>query len=383
MVIESLAARDFRNLGTPGPSGVREFCINLSSGVNILSGGNAQGKTNVVEAVYFCATARSHRTSACRELIRTGAAAAALSCVVAASPEGPIRYSNRLDMTLRSPGRSGFTKAAAVNGLPIGKLGELFGLIYCVIFSPEDLALIKSGPGERRRFLDMELCQVSKIYYYELKQYYTVLKQRNSLLKTLQRGGNKGLAGTLEVWDAQLSDSGVKLINYRQAYIDKINRLAGQIHTDISGETLTAHYRPSVAAGSPAAFAERLYKNHDRDIMSGTTGLGIHKDDVAFTINGMDSRMYGSQGQQRTAALSLKLAELDLIRAEKNENPVLLLDDVFSELDGRRQDALLSAIGGLQTVITCTGAELLHGKIKDAVLFNVQSGQVTQRQESL
>ena len=375
MVLESLLAKGFRNL--KGNDCKRELFIELCNGVNILQGGNAQGKTNFIEAVYFCATARSHRTNTHKELIGFDSDSAFLQAKVASkaieNPEAPI-YHNRIDVLLKQSG-----KGIAVNGLQIDKLGDLFGMLYCVIFSPEDLSLIKSGPGERRRFMDMELCQISKVYYHELKQYYKILKQRNSLLKSLQKGRSANeLDDILFAWDKQLADAGIKIFGYRKEYVEKISAISGGLHKSLAGgEVFSAVYKPSA---NPGDFLERLSKTREKDIFYGATSLGIHKDDITFYVNGLDSRIYSSQGQQRTAALSLKLAEVKIIEEEKNEPPVLLLDDVMSELDKHRQKSLLDTIKGIQTIISCTGVEdILYSKIKgrqDTKLFTVEKGQI-------
>jgi DNA replication and repair protein RecF len=220
--------------------------------------------------------------------------------------------------------------------------------------------------------MDMELCQVSKVYYYELKQYYRILRQRNALLKAMQKNREPG--DTLELWDAQLAESGGRISSLRRSYIDGISRVAAGVHRNICGEEFSAVYRPSVPAGE---FLEKLKRNRETDIRNGSTGMGVHKDDVQFLLNGLDSRIYGSQGQQRTTALSLKLAEVIMIGEEKGEKPLLLLDDVMSELDAARQEHLLSAISGAQTIITCTGTEdLLSGGLGGAVVFDVRDGRV-------
>ena len=347
-----------------------EFKLELSSGINILCGPNAQGKTNIVEAVYFCATAHSHRTGQAREMIGFGQDFAGIQAVIA---RGAGReYRNKVHLVIKNTGRNMVSKQAAVNGVAIGKLTDLLGVLYCVIFSPEDLKLIKSGPSERRRFIDMELCQVNRVYYFELNQYYKILKQRNSLLKSLQKKSEGQLFETLDMWDAQLAERGERITIMRRAYIEGISLLAAKIHAGLCGEELRALYKPSAESGE---LHERLIKNRRRDIHTGITSAGIHKDDVTFLIDGLDSRLYGSQGQQRTAALSLKLAEVELIRREKGENPVLLLDDVMSELDKNRQEQLLACITGIQTLITCTTAENLS-TVKDAAKFTVSGGWV-------
>ncbi|MCL2702554.1 MAG: DNA replication/repair protein RecF [Defluviitaleaceae bacterium] len=368
MWVESVKVNGFRNLTGPDGELELEFC----GGVNVLRGLNAQGKTNMIEAIYFCATAHSHRTNVTKEMIRFGEDLARVQVFVAKG-SGKNIYQNRINVLLKNAGRNRAGKSAAVNGVAIDKLGDLLGVLYCVIFSPEDLGLIKAGPSERRRFMDMELCQVNRVYYYELKQYYRILKQRNSLLKSLQKSGTSGqLMETLELWDAQLTGSGSRISVIRRAYVDEISVLAAKIHMGLCGEELQALYKPSAL---PDELPERFKKNRNKDIINGTTTCGIHKDDIIFLLDGLDSRIYGSQGQQRTAALSLKLAEVELIRREKGENPVLLLDDVMSELDRKRQEQLLESIGGIQTFIACTTAEDSLN-INGAAEYVVQGGKI-------
>jgi len=245
-------------------------------------------------------------------------------------------------------------KIMSMDRIPIRHMKDLFGRLLVVMFSPEDLRLIKSGPSERRRFMDMEICQLSPVYYSDLKEYHRTLKQRNALLKVMQKG-DKDLTG-LEIWDEQLVKYGKRVIKTRQAFVNKINITAGSIHQNITqgAEELQLFYKPGI---NPDTYAETLIKSHDRDIYRGTTGDGVHTDDIDFSINGKSARFYGSQGQQRTAALSAKLAEISLIEQSTGETPILLLDDVLSELDAHRQKFLLEQITKIQTIVTCTGVE--------------------------
>ena len=365
MKVESVKIYGFRNLtGVDG-----ELNLEFNGGVNVLRGLNAQGKTNMVEAIYFCATAHSHRTSVTNEMIRFGGEHARIQIITARDTGG---YANKVNVLLRNTGKNRAIKSAAVNGVAVGKLEDLLGVLYCVIFSPEDLSLIKAGPSERRRFMDMELCQVNRVYFYELKQYYKILKQRNALLRSLQKNNTAHLLETLELWDAQLAECGERIAVIRRIYVEELNVLAAKIHHGLCGEELQASYKPS---SPPNELADKIKKNRYRDIQTGTTNTGIHKDDITFLLNGLDSRVYASQGQQRTAALSLKLAEVELIRREKGENPVLLLDDVMSELDNKRQEQLIENIGGIQTFITCTTAENIF-KIKKAAEYVVDGGKI-------
>jgi DNA replication and repair protein RecF len=222
------------------------------------------------------------------------------------------------------------------------------------MFSPEDLRLIKAGPSERRRFMDMEICQLSPIYYSDLREYHRALKQRNVLLKILQK--DKSQRESLSIWDQQLNAHGLRIIKARKAFVKNINSTASGIHKNITqgDEKLQLVYKPGIES---EVFAKTLEKSHDRDILRGTTSEGIHTDDIEFTINDMSVRHFGSQGQQRTAALSAKLAEIELIKQGTGETPILLLDDVLSELDKHRQKFLLEQIKNLQTIVTCTGIE--------------------------
>lgn len=358
MHIKKISLRDFRNLGNMN--------IELNYGVNIFYGNNAQGKTNILEAVYISSTGRSHRTHNDKELIRFGENEAHIQVI---SQNGNL--TDRIDVHLKREEKKGI----AVNNIPIKKLGELFGIIFVVMFSPEDLQLIKSGPSERRRFVDMELCQISNVYYYDLQQYYKVLKQRNNLLKLIQK--DKSLRETIFVWDSQLVSFGNKIISARQKFIDNISETAASIHEKLTGgnEILSIHYKKSTNSDE---YFEKLEKNIERDIIYGSTSYGPHKDDLYFKINDIDARSYGSQGQQRCAALSAKLAEIEIIKREKNSKPVLLLDDVLSELDESRQRFLIDSINGIQTFITCTGIEDLIRSIGSNIsVYHVENGFVT------
>jgi len=364
MVVSRASLLDFRNF--------ESLRLDLGQGVNILCGANAQGKTSFLEAVCFCATGRSRRTNFDRELVRFQAREAHLQVETVAD-----NVTDRIDVHLRREGPKGF----AVNGLPIRKLGDLFGILLVVMFSPEDLQLVKNGPAERRRFYDMELCQLSPVYYYELQQYYKILKQRNALLKRLQKSRDTSLRESLFAWDEQLVAYGVRIFAHRKRFTEQIERLAGAIHADVTknAEELRVVYKPNATAED---FADKLRRNIDRDILLGASGVGIHKDDAVFLINGHDARLYGSQGQQRTVALSLKLAEMELIKEDKKETPVLLLDDVFSELDESRQKCLLQSISGVQTILTCTGVEDIlraYAENGDTHFFSVENGRIEER----
>jgi DNA replication and repair protein RecF len=332
-------------------------------GINILYGDNAQGKTNFLEAVYICATGRSPRKASDKEMIRFGVEEAHVQALA-------DRGGTQIDIFLRKAGK----KSAAVNGLTVRKLGDLFGRLLTVSFSPEDLQLVKAGPGERRHFMDIELCQLDQVYYYELQQYYKVLKQRNHLLKAISQKIQD--SESLFVWDGQLAEHGRRVVSSRQAFTERLNPLAAEVHASITGgkERLTIAYRPCIEGDDWEA---RLRRTAKRDIIYGSTSVGIHKDDLMFSVNEIDVRTYGSQGQQRTASLAAKLAEVCLMREWKNQDPILLLDDVLSELDEHRQHFLLDCVKNIQTVITCTGIEeILRRMPHQAVLMQMVNGQI-------
>jgi len=359
MWIKKISAEGFRNLS---------LCnVDLSCGVNIIHGDNAQGKTNILESMYFCALGRSPRADNNRELIKFGAEEAHAQVEVERND-----YSFTIDAHIHISGNKAI-KTLSIDSMAVKNTRELFGRLMVVLFSPEDLRLIKSGPAERRRFMDMEICQLSPVYYSDLRNYHRGLKQRNQLLKLLRRDRKQD--DSLYIWDEQLIKSGIRIMRTRAAFIDKISEIAGETHKSITSnkEKLTLTYQPNILEN----YQEVMEKSHERDIITGTTSSGIHKDDILFTINDIPARNFGSQGQQRTAALSAKLAEIELIRTSTKSTPVLLLDDVLSELDGSRQRFLLTQIQDLQTILTCTGLEdVLTQNVTEAQILSVKSGKV-------
>lgn len=360
MHVEKISFKNLRNL--------HDFTLEINKGINILHGDNAQGKTNLIESIYFCATGRSHRTHLYKDMIKFGEKEAYIKAYI--NDDGIID-------TISSHLKKDISKGIAINNIPIKKLGELFGTLLVVIFSPEDLQLIKSGPSERRKFMDIELCQLNSVYYYELKQYHNVLKQRNVLLKKLRK--ERDAEKTLFIWNEQLVSHGIKIMNYRRDFIEKIDEIAGKLHTNITNEreALNVVYRPNTTEND---FLAKLNKNLERDILQGSTSIGIHKDDLDMLINNVDARVYGSQGQQRTASLAIKLSQIEIIYQEKNTYPILLLDDVLSELDESRQAFLVSQLKYIQTIITCTGTEDILKKISstEAVnIYKVENGKIS------
>ena len=336
--------------------------------INIIYGDNAQGKTNILESMYVCATSKSHRGSKDREIIRFDNDESHIKVNV---KKNDMNY--RIDMHLKK----NKPKGIAVNGIPIKRAVELFGILNIVFFSPEDLNIIKNGPSERRRFIDMELSQLDKIYLDCLINYNKVVNQRNSLLKEYAFSGREDIISSLDIWDMQLVKYGNDVIKSREKFVKEINDLVKSIHTKLSGdrEQLEIIYEPCVKEQD---FESELVRVRDRDLKFKCTNIGPHKDDMCFLINGMDVRKYGSQGQQRTAALSLKLAEIELVKQIIHDTPVLFLDDVLSELDSRRQNFLLDSIGNIQTMITCTGLdEFINNRFSINKIFKVVNGTVS------
>ena len=355
MFVKSVDLKNFRNY--------RELSLEFDPGVNILYGDNAQGKTNILEAVYLSGTTRSHRGSKDKDMILMGEDESHIRMIT------DIRGNlYRTDVHIRR----GKGKGYALNGVPVKKASELYGIADLVFFSPEDLGIIKHGPSARRKFLDLLLCGVDRIYFSELAKYARILDQRNALLKKINFGG--GREDELDVWDAALIEYGEKIIARREAFIEELRDEAAKHHLTLTdgAERLKISYEP---ASARAAFADNIARGRKYDIKSGTTNTGPHRDDMAVLANGMDLRIYGSQGQQRTAALSMKLAEIDTIFKAKGQMPVLLLDDVLSELDGRRSEALLRAVRMTQTLITCTGLdEFVKNKFHADRTFLVKDG---------
>ncbi len=357
MIVQSVELENFRNY--------KELKLEFHEGINIFYGDNAQGKTNILEAVYLCCTNKSHRSSRDREMIRFEAEEAHIKMLLNRQ-DSPYR----IDMHLKK----NKAKGIAVNGIPIRRASELFGIANVVFFSPEDLQIIKEGPSGRRKFIDLELCQLDKIYVYNLVNYNKALNQRNLLLKDL--AARPQYMDTLDVWDEQLIRYGSVLIDLRKQFADELAPVVEAIHRRLTGEreTLSLTYEPNA---SQEEFRHMLQKNRDRDIRQKSTQTGPHRDDIRFSVNGVDIRTYGSQGQQRTAALSLKMAEIELVKKRTKDTPVLLLDDVLSELDAGRQNYLLGSIEGVQTMITCTGLDdFVNHRFHIDKVFRVKSGTV-------
>ena len=362
MYISSLELADFRNIAS--------LHMEFSQGTNILYGENAQGKTNILESLYMLSTTKSHRGVRDRDMIRFGREESHIRSLIM---KGGIDY--RIDMHLRK----NKSKGIAINGQRIKKASELIGILHIVFFSPEDLGIVKNGPAERRRFMDMELCQLDASYLHNLNQYNKTVENRNRLLRDIYMFPD--LKETLDVWDAQLVNFGSKIIESRRRFILDLNGIVGEIHGKLSGgrEHLSLLYEPNAAAED---LEERLRFSRERDIHMKTTSTGPHRDDFSFMDGEIDLRRYGSQGQQRTCTLSLKLSEIDLVKKMIGHRPVLMMDDVLSELDSGRQNYLLNTIGGIQTFITCTGLdEFVNNRFRIDQVYRVENGMCTKKQE--
>jgi DNA replication and repair protein RecF len=362
MIIKSLELADFRNYDN--------LKIEFSSGTNILYGDNAQGKTNILEAIYVSATTKSHKGSKAKEIIAFGKEEAHIRTIL---EKDGAEY--RIDMHLRG-NRS---KGIAIDGQRLKRASDLIGRLNVVFFSPEDLGIIKNGPSERRRFMDMELCQLDQIYMNSLSKYNKLVVERNKVLKDLFEHPEHSVL--LDVQDKQLIEYGSVIIKAREKFIRDLNEIICPIHEKLTGgkELLSIYYEPNVELSE---FEKKLSLSRQKDIYAKQTTVGPHKDDFSFIVkkndDGIDIRKYGSQGQQRTASLSLKLSEIEIVKRSKKENPVLLLDDVLSELDSGRQNYLLNTIGDIQTIITCTGLdEFVNNRFEIDKLFKVTDGTVS------
>lgn len=358
MIIKSLEIVDYRNYDS--------LNLEFDRGTNILYGDNAQGKTNILEAIYLAATTKSHRGTKDKEIINFDKEEAHIRTFL--EKEG---IETRVDMHLRKSG----TKGIAIDGQRIKKAADLMGICNVVFFSPEDLGIIKNGPSERRRFVDMELCQLDSFYLYNLNHYNKIVNQRNKLLKDMYM--NPDLKETLNIWDMQLVSFGSKIIERRKLFAEQLNEIIYDIHKKLSGgrEEIRIVYEPDVEIED---YETKLKHSQDRDIKSKMTTVGPHRDDFSFYVGDIDIRKFGSQGQQRTAALSLKLSEIEIVKKITRDTPILLLDDVLSELDSNRQNYLLNSIGNIQTIITCTGLEeFVNNRFEINKVFNVSDGNVT------
>lgn len=358
MYVKNMVLVNYRNY--------ENLAIELDKNVNVFTGDNAQGKTNVLESIYYGAFAKSHRTSKDKELINWKKDKAYISLLI-----GRVRLDKKIDINILRDGK----KAIKVNNIKVNKIGELFGTFNVVMFSPEDLKVIKEAPSLRRRVLDMELSQINSKYYFNLVQYNKILNERNTLLKS--RSLNKDI---MDVYDAQLIEYADYIVSKRLEYIDKINFYGIKIHREITSdkEKIQFKYNCTVSLDDfKNNYLKKLKENITRDREKGLTSIGPHRDDFNVFINDVDTKIFGSQGQQRTSILTMKFSSLKIIKEVTGEYPVLLLDDVLSELDVNRKRYILTSIKDIQTIITCTGIEDLGDYLDNkAKIFTISNGQI-------
>ena len=361
MYVKSVTVKNFRNL--------KNQTVFLGKGLNLFRGLNAQGKTNFLEAVALCALGKSPRCDRDKELINWESEFASVKTdFVSYYGDGKVEI--KLTRTEK--------KRVAINGLPILKIGELLGKINVVYFSPDEIAVIRQGPDARRRFMDIDLCQTDKNYFYTLGRYNRILFQRNNLLKS----GGDSLKQMLSIWDGQLADEGAKIFFKRQDFLAKLSPVASKIHEEITDgkEKLLLEFQSELNGKDKNEvkenFLKKLSDGFEKEARLCYTTTGPHRDDIKFSVNGVDIRKFGSQGQQRTAALSLKLAEVNLIAKLSDDPPILLLDDVFGELDGKRRNRLLNYAKGIQTIVTSAEPDIeeIQGEAK---VFCVANGKIT------
>lgn len=331
---------------------------------NILYGNNAQGKTNALEALYLFSIGKSFRTQQDKELINFDEAFTRLSVEF----DDKIR-TNEIEIVIKRDRK----KQIKINDIPIAKMGDLIGRFTVILFSPDELNLTKGSPNARRRFLDIALSQMRPKYYHILRRYNKVLEQRNNLIKKLRVCSDASSKETLFIWNEKLAEYGMAIIEYRKSFVEKLQKFSKDIHFEISGENFEIRYKP--AFSTKEEFKEKLDKSIDKEIEQGFTLYGPHRDDLDIYTEGKDIKTYGSQGQHRSAVLALKLAQADIIYDDTEEYPILLLDDIMSELDSARRTYLVNKIKNKQVIITCTDADEV-GVDKNTNLLHIDSGKI-------
>lgn len=336
----------------------------FSRGTNMIYGNNAQGKTNALEAVYLFSIGKSFRTQQDRELIRFDKDLTRIWVLF----EDSVRE-NEIELVVRRDRK----KQIKINGVPIQKMGELIGRFTVVLFSPDELNLTKGSPNARRRFLDIAVSQMRPKYYHILRRYNKVLDQRNNLIKKLRYANDNTLKDTIGVWNEKLADYGMSVITYRKRFVESLREFSKKIHFEISGEEFDVRYKP--AFETKEQFLKKLNDSLPKELEQGFTLYGPHRDDLDIETNGRDIKTYGSQGQHRSAVLALKLAQADMIFEDTGEYPVLLLDDIMSELDADRRAYLSGKIKDKQVIITCTDIDdLPEGELSCRV--HIENGKI-------
>ncbi len=357
MHITKLALRDFRNFEAL-------TLENLNPGINVFAGRNAMGKTNLLEAVNYLSCARSFRGAPDAKLIRDGQAFAGIFAQYAADS-----HRGKIEIGILGEGK----RSVRLNGLPVRKISELMGALNSIVFAPEDLRIIKEAPSLRRRMMDMELCKISPGYYRSLQSYSLALKSKNKLLKNPRAD-----AGVLSAYSEQMAAYGEQMIEERAAFVEQLNACTARFYHNLQGvsEGIEIRYKCSAEVeNARESLLAKMQANAAREREMGVCLTGPHREDLEILINGRDSKIYASQGQQRTAMLAIRLASLEVAQAQTGEAPVLLLDDVFSELDRRRRESLMEIVSGNQVFITCTDMEGMK-EFAGASYFSVEEATV-------
>ena len=363
MYADRICYENFRN--------IKPVCLELSQGINVISGNNAQGKTNLLEGIWIFSSGKSFRASSDKEMINFNSQYAKLSLSFFARER-----ENNCEMLILRDKR----KEIKLNGIKLIKTGELIGNFTTVLFAPEHLNLVKDGPYERRRFIDFSLSQISPKYFSLINEYNKTLEQRNALLKSIFK--TPGITDTLDVWDTKLARCACLVTKMRGAFLKRLLPFAKEAHDELSSssEEFNLKYlwfdegNYDDEKTTYELFLLKLKKERENDIRNGTTGTGPHRDDIDIEINGRSARRYGSQGQQRSCVLSLKTAEAEIINEEYGEYPLFLLDDVLSELDFKRQEYILSKIKDKQVIVTsCDGHKMSN---QTAKFFKIKNGMI-------
>ena len=356
MYISKIKLKNFRNY--------EEQEINFNKNINILYGDNAQGKTNILEAIFLCAMGKSFRNKKDQELIKFDENNALIETEF-----------NKIDRDGKIKIEIGEKKIISINGIKAKKLSEILGNINIVIFSPDDINILKNGPSGRRKFLDIMISQLRPLYVYNLNLFLKTLEQRNNYLRQIKF--EKKSEEMLDIWDEKLAEYAEIVFNYRKEFIEKIINKINNIHKEITNNKEEIKIKYISDFTNKEQFLENLKKSREIDILKGFSTKGIHRDDFILSINNKQVNIYGSQGQHRTAILSLKMAELQIVYDEIGEYPILLLDDFMSELDKSRINNFIKKINNIQVIITCTDIIEIDNLEKN--VFNVKNGKVIKK----
>lgn len=375
MIVTSLSLKNYRNIAT--------LSLSPCSKVNVIYGDNAQGKTNILEAIWLFTGNSSFRGARQSDLIKFDENITQLKLHFKNKQREQnclISFSNNISRYTK--------KEMHLNNVPLKKSSELAGNFYCVVFSPDDLDFVKGSPIHRRKFLDVAISQINPQYMYYLEQYEKILIQRNALLREISEKSQ--LSDTLYIWNTQLSKIGTIITIYRRDYSLKLQKIAKHIYDGISSnkEEFSVKYISSVFDEDEDIkyddrfikyYEDKLIKNTEKDIKKGYTTIGIQRDDLELFVDNISLKTYGSQGQQRSGVLTLKLSESDLLKAVTGESPVILLDDVMSELDLKRQDYILNKVKNRQVFITCCEKQSLY-KLENGKIFKVVNGEISEEE---